>query len=132
MSLSLLVSILSSTSSKNPEPMRVPPSKGCPKAPMVNKRRLRTHHLGGGPSHKAVPQLARYGRCHFHQPLAVRLHDRLPLPVPPTDHGTRPPSGGLEDPLPPQGRRDLQQGAVLLREELCHHLHHVCSHRDPD
>jgi hypothetical protein len=35
-SLSLLVSILSSTSSKNPVPMRAPPAKGCPKAPMVN------------------------------------------------------------------------------------------------
>src|SRR5215212_7261987 len=37
MSLSLLASILSSTSSKNPGSMRAPPSKGCPKAPMVNK-----------------------------------------------------------------------------------------------
>src|SRR5215213_4840713 len=34
--LSLLVSILSSTSSKNPVPMRAPPEKGCSKAPTVN------------------------------------------------------------------------------------------------
>src|SRR5215218_8098494 len=37
MSLSLLASILSSTNSKNPGPMRAPPEKGCPRAPMVNK-----------------------------------------------------------------------------------------------
>ena len=37
--LSLLVSNLSSTSSKNPGPMRAPHAKGCPRAPTVNKIR---------------------------------------------------------------------------------------------